>query len=147
VGAARKKKRKLHELTEKEKEAIVGAHLKDDEQQTEIAARFGVHPQLVNRLVNDHRKRPLVVMKRQLKQQRKQLEIEAVSLATSSMIRRGVIVESAAQIVKETEAELTVPVTNTRVKTVLKRKLGMSYRRTRTAPPQANTHRCLVLRQ
>ena len=63
------------------------------------------------------------------------MEIEAVSLATASMVRRGVIVESAVQIGKEIEAEFTVPVSNIRVKTVLKRRLGMSYRRTTTAPP------------
>ena len=76
---------------------------------------------MVNRLVNDHRKRPLVEVKRKLKQKRKDLEIEAVGVATASMIRRGVTVQSAVQIGKETEAELTIPVTTTRVMTVLKR--------------------------
>ena len=85
-------------------------------------------------------------MKRQLKQRRKDLEIDAVGLATASMIRRGVVVDSAAQIAKEAEADTTIPVTTTRVRTVIKRQLGLSYRRTRTTQPQANTQRCLVLR-
>jgi DNA-binding transcriptional regulator LsrR (DeoR family) len=98
----------------------VRAHVQDNEQQTEIADRFGVSHQLINRLVNDHRKRPLVVVKRQLKQRRKDLETEAVGVATASMVLRGTIIESAVQIVKEVEAESTVPVTTTRVRTVLK---------------------------
>ena len=60
-------------------------------------------------------------VKRQLKQKRKDLETEAVGVATASMVRRGAIIESAVRIAKEVEAELTVPVTTTRVRTVLKR--------------------------
>ena len=69
-----------------------------------------------------------------------------MGVATASMIRRGAVVDSAAQIAKETEADTTIPVTTTRVRTVIKRQLGLSYRRTKTNPPQANTQRCLVLR-
>ena len=69
-----------------------------------------------------------------------------MGVATASMIRRGAIIESAAQIAKEAEADMAISVAPTRIKTVLKQELRLSYRRTRTTPPQANTQRCLVLR-
>ena len=42
---------------------------------------------------------------------------------------------------------MAISVAPTRIKTVLKQELRLSYRRTRTTPPQANAQRCLVLRQ
>ena len=101
MEARRKKKRRLYQLKAKEVEDIVSAHLQDGEQQTAIASRFGVSKHLVNHLVNRHKKTPLMEVKRQLKQQRKDSEVEAVAVATASMIRRGAIIESAAQIAKE----------------------------------------------
>ena len=59
----------------------------------------------------------------------------------------GQIIENLGQVEREILDTTNVVIPRRHVRTAMSQHLNMSYRRTRTIVPQANTQRCLVLRQ
>ena len=63
------------------------------------------------------------------------------------MIMKKVPIESTDQIVRQVNETTTLKVTNATVRSVLKAKMGCSYRMAKKVPIRSNSERCMVLRQ
>ena len=95
VIARRTKKRKLRELTENDRAAILRASLVDFEPQQDIAKRYRVTSSLVSRLVKENQQQPHYEKKRQLKLLKKELERDVVKLTAKSLVESGTVIETA----------------------------------------------------
>ena len=62
------------------------------------------------------------------------------------MIIKKIPIESTDQIVRQVKETTTLKVTNATVRSVLKTKMGCTYRMAKKVPIQSNSERCMVLR-
>ena len=63
------------------------------------------------------------------------------------MLEKSIPIVKAAQIKERVDREFDVEVSVPKVRQILKQGMGLGYRRTKKVPIQANSERCLVLRQ
>ena len=78
---------------------------------------------------------------------RRELELDLVYQVVALHQRRQLPVASSALIQAHIKDAYDFVVSKSAIQQILRNKLGMSYRRARSVPVQANSERCLVLRQ
>ena len=81
------------------------------------------------------------------KQQADRANTEATEHVVTEMLRASRPIENAKQVQAEVQKRFGLEVTPTQVKRTMKHTLNMSFRQAKKVPKQANTERCLVLRQ
>ena len=65
----------------------------------------------------------------------------------TELLRTGRPIENSQQVQAQVQTRFGLEVSATKVRQTMKRQLGMSFRQAKKVPKQANTERCLVLRQ
>ena len=70
-----------------------------------------------------------------------------IEVATSEILNANQPITSCDQIKRIVEREQRVKLSTHDVQKVIKQNMGLTYRRVRKVPVQANSERCLVLRQ
>ena len=141
------KKRKLRELSVHEQAQIVEAYTKAFKYQRDVAAEFHVSCALVGRLVKKNQVDPFFLSRQLGKQQADRANTEATEHVVTEMLRASRPIENAKQVQAEVQKRFGLEVTPTQVKRTMKHTLNMSFRQAKKVPKQANTERCLVLRQ
>ena len=63
------------------------------------------------------------------------------------MLERSIPIDNAMKVKQQAKQYHDVEISVPKVRTVLKKELGLGYRRARQVPIQGNSERCLVLRQ
>ncbi len=128
-------------------EEIVAACDEGSLTQAEIAKKYKVKMILVSSLVTEARKQPEKL--RVLKQKEKELgrASRAVERVAAGMLERSIPIDNAMKVQRQAEQYHAVEISVPKVRTMLKKELGLGYRRARQVPIQGNSERCLVLRQ
>jgi len=141
------KKRRHAELSSTEIMDIVHSYLVDHQYQEEIARHHGVTLKLVSKLVCQARKEPEKLRERKQKEKAREEMNSMIEATTSEMLNSNMTITSIDQVKKKIKQEHEVELSTNAVQKVMKQSMGLSYRRVRKVPVQANSERCLVLRQ
>ncbi len=65
----------------------------------------------------------------------------------SAMLEKSIPIVKAAQIKEQIKEKNNVDISNQKIRKILKNEMGLRYRRVKKVPIQANSERCLILRQ
>ena len=115
--------------------------------QSDIAILYRVSRALVGRLVKLHATDPEHHTKLERKRERQRRTREAIKATADQMLARSVPIQSSDSIVVRVNEHTDLDVKHHEVRSVLRNDLGLGYRIVRKVPIQANSERCLVLRQ
>ncbi len=115
--------------------------------QEEAALEHGVTPALVSKLVCQARREPEKQRERKQKEKAVEDKVNIIAAAADQLLDSRVPVTSCDQVKRQVEKEQEVKLTTQAVHQVMKKSMGLSFRRVRKVPVQANLDRCLVLRQ
>ena len=115
--------------------------------QEELALQHGVTKQLVSRLVCQARQEPEKQRRRKQREKLAEEEANLIAAAADDMLHAGAAITSCDQVRRQVAQEHQVKPSTADVNMVFKQSLGLSFRRVRKVPVQANLDRCLVLRQ
>ena len=65
----------------------------------------------------------------------------------AAMLEKSIPIVKAAQIKEQIKEQNNVDISNQKIRKILKNEMGLRYRRVKKVPIQANSERCLILRQ
>ena len=126
---------------------IVRLYVEEHMLQSNIASLYKVSATVVNRLVRLHAEKPEHQREYERKRERQRRARAAIKATAEEMLARSVPIQSSDIIVARVNEQTDLKVKNHEVRSVLKKDLGLGYRLAKKVPPQANSERCLVLRQ
>ena len=101
---------------------------------------------MVSKLVCQAKKKPEKQRERKEKEKAREEKVSMIEATTNVMLDSRLPITSCDQVKRKVEKEHQVLLSSTDVNQVLKKTMGLSYRRVRKVPVQANSERCLVLR-
>jgi len=141
------KKRHRKELSTAEIVDIVHCYVIECASQADVARKHRISVQLVGRLVAEAKKKPEKLRDMKARQKQKQDASLAAEQLAAQMLERGESIRSCRQVQAQVEAQHPVGLSDKAVRQILKKEIGLRYRSARKVPTQANSQRCLVLRQ
>ena len=148
AGVTKKfKKRHLKELPASAREAIVKMYLQDNIYQKDIAKYYKISPVLVSRLVKEAQENPEKNKKLITQKEEEKELVEAVKSIVKELLELSIPIVKAEMVVDKVKKQKGLDVSVYQVKKIMKDDLNMGYRLTKKVPVQANSERCLVLRQ
>ena len=141
------KARCRNELNSRQIDDIVATCEEGALTQREVAKQYKVKEKLVCTLVNEAKRMP--ERQDQLKQKEKeQMKIKkTIEIVAEKFLERSIPIKKASMVQSECQQLHGLEVPIEKVRRHLKEELGLGYRMARKVPLQANSERCLVLRQ
>ena len=141
------RKRHRSELAHKDIAEIVKLSEQDYWPHKMIAKKFRISAPLVTRLVQESIKQPMKIQKLQDKESEADELEQATGEVVSELLAERATLSNVGLIVKELKERKGLEVGANKVRRLLKKGLGFSYRRASKVPVQCNSTRCLILRQ
>ena len=145
VGKMKKRNRKQLEYCELV--GIVHEYKQNKRALKDIASQYHITPSLAGKLVKESRlDRPLFKERKQQEDQEIQ-NLECVELSVQNLLLNGCPIWNSKQVQVILERDHQLQLKPAQICKIMRKELGLGYRKVSNIPVQANSERCLVLRQ
>jgi len=112
-----------------------------------VARKYRVSRYLVSKLVCLAQREPEKLRERKEAEKARFCKIALIKDTTNNLLDRSVAVTSCKQIQEKVAEDYSIPVGSKLVTYVMTKEMNLVYRQVKKVAPQANSQRCLVLRQ
>ena len=141
------KKRHLKMVSADERVAIAKQYLEEHKHMEDVAAEHHLSRQVVSKICSDYKTGGTGIDKRRKKQQKESKIVEAVTEEVSHMLEHSQPIWCSSIIQKKISTQDGLSVPKSKICWIMRKKLRLGYRKASPVPIQANSERCLVLRQ
>lgn len=141
------KKRHLKSLTAKDIDGIIDACIKQMRSHSDVAAQYGISAQLVGRILKDNKNGNTIRESKMDKETLKKRKDWCVQQVVTCMFKQNRPIWNVAVVQGIIDQDHHIKIRAEEVRNTMRKEMKLGYRKLSTVPIQANSERCLVLRQ